>query len=107
MKQTHAKELFEKNTAFGEKWVNRFGLRARKIAAEVLDGVEVKDPLTVPVFVTNVGFVRLELRTLLLDKNWRNGVYASNHNQAKILDDTFMAYPIYELLQTVVDSSAA
>ena len=100
-------EIFEKNKIAGEKWLVRFGSRASKITAEVLDGVEVKDPLTVPVFVTDLGFIHIELRTLLLDEKWRNGVYPSKRNQAKILDDTFMAYPIYEFLQKANDSSVA
>ncbi|RPF81919.1 MAG: hypothetical protein CBC65_001615 [Rhodothermaceae bacterium TMED105] len=100
-------EIFEKNRIAGEKWLARFGSRASKITGDVLDGVEVKDPLTVPVFVTQVGLVHVELRTLLLDKNWRNGVYASKRNQAKVLDDTFMVYPIYEFLQKANDSSVA
>ena len=100
-------EIFEKNTIFGERWVNRFGSRVTKIVGEVLDGTDVKDPLTVPVFVVNVGFVFVELRILLLDNDWRNGVSASRRNQAKVLNDMFMAYPIYEFIQKLQDSSAA
>ena len=107
MSTTRDEEIFEKNRIAGEKWLQRFGKRASKIAVETLDGAEVKDTLTVPVFTLGVGFAHVELRTLLLDNNWRNGVFPSKRNQAKILNDTFMTYPIYEFLQKATDSSVA
>ena len=96
-------EHFERNALYADQWLGRWSDRARKIALQVSKSEKVTDKnLEVRVYVPSQGIVEVPLYMLLEDPEWRNGVVANARNQCKVLDDTFLAAPIYYRLHDMI-----
>ena len=91
---------FERNNVYGTDWVKKFSSRASKVVADVLENRDVKDTkLWVNVYVPSMGIMSVPLYELLQDPQWRNDVHADKRAQCKVLQDTYLAAPIYDALQ--------
>jgi hypothetical protein len=93
-------EYYERNASYADHWLGRWGDRVAKIVKNIVNGETVQDTtLEVRVYVPSQGIVHLPVYQLLTDSEWRNGVEPNARNQCKVLDDTFLAAPIYQRLQ--------
>lgn len=85
---------------YADYWLGRFGRRAETVTEDVVRSRPVRDErLEVKVYVPHSGVISLPLHTLLNDPAWRNDAKPNKNMQCKILDDTFLAAPIYDHLQ--------
>ena len=94
----------DKNLEAGNTWVARFGARAKKVVGDVVVSKIGNDRLSVPVYKRGQGIEFVDLEKVLSDPGWRNGARMGKRGQAEVLDATYIAWPIYEFLNSCVAS---